>query len=106
MYSCRVSKGAVIDLKLPADFNSGILILEGRIKINDKEIALTDNFCLFKNDRTGIKTEALEDAIFLVLSGKPINEPIVSHGPFLMNTAEEIQQAMRDFGRGNFGHLK
>jgi redox-sensitive bicupin YhaK (pirin superfamily) len=106
MYSCRVLKGAALDLSLPADFNTGILILEGSIKINDNHIALTDNFCLFKNDGTGIKIETLEDAIFLVLSGEPINEPIVSHGPFLMNTAEEIQQAMRDFGSGKFGHLK
>ncbi|MGI8470535.1 MAG: pirin family protein [Pyrinomonadaceae bacterium] len=106
MYNCRVKKGATLDFTLPENFNTGILILEGSVKINGAEIAPVDNFCLFNNDGTEIKVEALEDAMFIVLSGEPLNEPIAAYGPFVMNTFEEIHQAKRDFGSGKFGYLE
>jgi len=55
MYNCRVNKGAVLDFTLPADYNTGILILEGGTRINDTGFAPLDNFCLFNNDGTEIK---------------------------------------------------
>lgn len=106
MYNCLVKKGVTLDFTLPENFNTGILILEGSARINDAEIAPVDNFCLFDNDGTEIKVEALEDAMFIVLSGEPLNEPIAAYGPFVMNTFEEIHQAKRDFGNGKFGYLE
>ena len=106
MYNARVKKGAKLTINLPENFNTGILIVEGRVKVNDSEDAPTDNFVLFKNDGETITVEALEDSIFLVLSGEPINEPIVPYGPFLMNTKEEILQAYDDLNKGKFGHLE
>lgn len=106
MYNCNLKKEAKLNFNLPAEFNTGILILEGSIKINDQDIIQTNHFCLFNNEGTEIEIEALEDAKFLVLSGEPIDEPIVSYGPFLMNTKEEIQQAFNDYNSGKFGYLE
>ena len=58
-------------------------------------------------DRTGgaVTLEAVNDATVLVLSGEAIDEPVVMHGPFVMNTADEIRQAMADFQSGRFGAI-
>ena len=61
---------------------------------------------LFENNGEGFTVQATEDAVVLILSGEPINEPIVSHGPFVMNTREEIVQAFEDFNMGKFGFLE
>jgi redox-sensitive bicupin YhaK (pirin superfamily) len=58
------------------------------------------------NDGEQFTIEATEDAIILVLGGEPINEPIAAHGPFVMNTREEIVQAFEDFNKGKFGFLE
>jgi redox-sensitive bicupin YhaK (pirin superfamily) len=60
---------------------------------------------MFSQDGEDIKVRALEDTVALLLSGEPINEPIVGHGPFVMNTREEIEQAINDFNRGAFGSI-
>ena len=52
-----------------------------------------------------VTLEANSDASVLVLSGEPIDEPVVMHGPFVMNTAEEINDAIRDFQSGRFGEI-
>jgi redox-sensitive bicupin YhaK (pirin superfamily) len=59
----------------------------------------------FKNDGEGISFEALEDTRILFLSGEPLNEPVVSHGPFVMNSQTEIMEAMRDYQKGKMGVL-
>jgi redox-sensitive bicupin YhaK (pirin superfamily) len=106
LYNARLEKAVIVDLSFPADFNTGIVVIEGSIRINDDDLAPVDHFCLFRNDGTEIKIEALENTVFLVLSGQPLKEPIVAHGPFLMNTVQEIRDAMTDFGSGKFGHLE
>ena len=106
MYNARIKKGTSIAFDLPENFNTGILVIEGKIKVNDTEHTPVDNFILFKNEGNMISVEAEEDSIFLVLSGEPIDEPIAAYGPFLMNTHEELEQAVSDYNRGKFGFLE
>lgn len=106
MYNARLNKGAKVDFNFPANFNTGFVIIEGSVKINATETAKTDQFIHFKNEGENIELEALENSIVLVLSGEPIEEQIVAYGPFLMNTHEEIQQALTDYNEGKFGYLE
>ena len=105
VYNARLKKGASIELSFSTSYNTGILIIEGSTVING-ETASTDHFVLFKNDGELITIEAPEDAILLILSGEPIDEPIAQYGPFLMNTWEEVEQAISDVSAGKFGVLE
>jgi redox-sensitive bicupin YhaK (pirin superfamily) len=106
MYNLHLKAGANLNFDLPANFNTGILVVEGSATINGSSSAQADSFVLFRNDGETIEVKANEDSILLVLSGEPINEPLVAYGPFLMNTQEEIRQAYHDFQKGKFGVLE
>ena len=103
--NARLNKGGKASFHFPENFNTGLLVIEGEIIVNDTETVPTDNFLLFENAGETFTIEGLEDSVVLILSGEPINEPIVAHGPFVMNTREEISQAIRDFNLGKFGYL-
>jgi redox-sensitive bicupin YhaK (pirin superfamily) len=60
---------------------------------------------LFKNEGESFTMKASQDSIVLILSGEPINEPIAAHGPFVMNTREQIMEAFQDYELGKFGEL-
>jgi redox-sensitive bicupin YhaK (pirin superfamily) len=60
---------------------------------------------LFNNKGTEFTIRADDDAEILILSGEPIDEPIASYGPFVMNTNDEIRQTIDDFNNGKFGYL-
>lgn len=105
MYNLKLKKGASVPVNLPASFNTGFLVAEGSVTINGQAVA-QDHFVLFANEEGTIQVEATEDAIILVLSGEPINEPIAAYGPFLMNTWEELEQAVKDVNAGKFGVLE
>ncbi|HEY8690343.1 MAG TPA: pirin family protein [Chitinophagaceae bacterium] len=105
MYNAKLKKGNSVSFDLPENFNTGILVVEGSVKVNG-ENAPADNFILFKNEGETISVEVAEDSILFVISGEPINEPITAYGPFLMNTHEELEQALEDFNKGKFGYLE
>jgi quercetin 2,3-dioxygenase len=106
MYIGRFKAGADLKFSLPSSYNTGVLVVEGEVKMNQKQRVQSDHFVLFKNDGTDFEISAEQEATFLLLSGEPINEPIVPYGPFVMNTSEEIVQAFADFRAGKFGHLE
>lgn len=105
VYNARLKKGAKLEMSFPANYNTGLLIIEGNAVINEANVS-TDHFVLFKNDGENFTIEAKEDTVILVLSGEPIDEPIAAYGPFLMNTWEEVEQAINDVNAGKFGVLE
>ncbi len=106
MYNMRLKKGSIESFSLPENFNTGILVVEGNITVNGHDVVPTDHFVLFKNEGDEITVSVNEDAVLLVLSGEPIQENLFPHGPFLMNTREEILQAFDDLSKGKFGTLE
>ena len=106
MFNAKVNQGGTADFQFPAHYSTVLLVLEGTITINGNEKVPTDHLALMENDGETFEFEALENAVVLVLSGEPINEPIAAHGPFVMNTKEELMQAFNDFNTGKFGHLE
>lgn len=105
MYNVRVKAGAEVLFSLPQQYNTGVVVIEGSVTLNDKLVD-TDHFVLFANNGTDIKLQATGDAIVLLLSGEPIDEPIISYGPFVMNTRQEIIEAYDDLNKGKFGFLE
>lgn len=106
MMNAKLKADGKAEFSFPAHFNTAALVIEGSITVNGEEKAKTDHFVLFKNEGETFTIEALEDTIVLIISGEPINEPIYPHGPFVMNSREEIMQAFEDFNTGKFGYLE
>ncbi len=104
VFDIKLKKGASTHTTLPAGYNTAILVINGSANINGQKAA-EHNFVLFSNEGEEIDIKANEDTVLLLLSGEPLNEPIVSYGPFVMNTQEEIVQAIRDFQSGKYGVL-
>ena len=105
LFNAKLKKEATASFSLPSNYNTCLLVIEGAIKVNNTEKVPTDNFVLFTNEGEDFSIEAIEDAVVLVLSGEPIQEPIVASGPFVMNTRQELQQAYIDYNAGKFGQL-
>ncbi len=105
LLNSKLNKGAKAIFSFPAHYNTFIIVLEGNVLLNESNIVDYNCMAVFSNEGTDFTIEAQEDSIVLVLSGEPINEPIFAHGPFVMNTREEIVQAFNDFQNGKFGTL-
>ncbi len=106
LFNAKLKKGGKADFQFPVEYNTALLVLEGNIMVNGKEKTPTDHLALMANNGENFEIEAIDDALVLVLSGEPINEPIAAQGPFVMNTREELMQAFNDFNIGKFGYLE
>ncbi len=107
VFDIRLKKDEELVLPAPDGWNTSVVVLRGALESsgNHDVIAKDAKMLMFSQEAEGIKVKALEDTVALLLSGEPIAEPIVGHGPFVMNTREEIEEAIDDFNRGAFGSI-
>ena len=105
MLNAKLTSGGSATFSFPANHNTCILVIEGEVILNDTEDVPLDHLALFKNEGESFIIKATQNSIVLILSGEPINEPIAAHGPFVMNTREQIMEAFQDYELGKFGEL-
>jgi redox-sensitive bicupin YhaK (pirin superfamily) len=107
VFDIRLKKGEELLLSAASGWNTSVVVLRGSLvsAVDPGVIAKDAKMLMFSQDGEDIKIKALEDSAALLLSGEPIDEPIVGHGPFVMNTREQIIQAINDFNRGAFGSI-
>jgi quercetin 2,3-dioxygenase len=101
----EIQKGGKISVPMPTDYNAFLYLLSGKINIEGYGLTEPLNAVVFAKDGEGVTIEAVEDSRILLMSGLPLNEEVVSHGPFVMNTHTEILEAMRDYQTGKMGIL-
>jgi quercetin 2,3-dioxygenase len=105
LYDLRLVAGHRAELSLPAGFNTGIFVLSGEVALNGSHKVGEAEMALCDPQGTQVNFEAMKEATVLVLSGEPILEPVARMGPFVMNTEEELVQAVNDYRGGKMGHL-
>ncbi len=106
LFNAKLNKGGKAEFSFPPSYNTTLLVIEGSIRVNEGEVVPSDHFALFENERETFTLQALENSIVLIMSAEPLKEPIAAHGPFVMNTLEEITAAYNDYHRGKFGFLE
>ena len=100
LWDLRLKAGHKTDLRLPDGLTALLLLLNGSVRVNNSKVAGAAELALFEREGQGIALDAPRETTLLAMSGQPIDEPIVGYGPFVMNTREEISQAMADFRAG------
>jgi redox-sensitive bicupin YhaK (pirin superfamily) len=104
-FTVEFKKGAKYFFRIPATHNAFIYLLDGKINLGTEGEIAGNYTAVFNNDGDGFELEALEDTRLFVGTGEPLNEPVVSHGPFVMNTETQIMEAFRDYQMGRMGVL-
>ncbi|MGH6638348.1 MAG: pirin family protein, partial [Polaromonas sp.] len=105
VWDLRLRQGKTTTLTIPQGRTAALVVLHGTVLVNEKEVVREAQMVLLDRAGEALMVEANSDATLLLLSGEPIDEPIVGHGPFVMNTRDEIMQAMQDFNAGRFGRM-
>lgn len=103
VWDMRLNRGGTTTLDVSDGHTTLLVVLSGTVQINGTKVARDAELVIFEREGVEIVLEANNDAKLLVLTGEPIDEPVVGHGPFVMNSAEEIEESVRDFRSGRFG---
>jgi quercetin 2,3-dioxygenase len=108
IFDLQWGEQGVSEFVLPAGFTSLTFALEGDVKVGaDERPVLPGQLGVLERQSHGeVRIHGGKNARVLVLSGEPIGEPVAAYGPFVMNTQNEIMEAMRDYQSGKMGHLR
>ncbi len=105
VWDLRLVSKQQIDLEIPIGHSTILIVLKGAGRVNKSEAIEEAEIGLFDRTGTSIHIDCAKDAMILLLSGEPIDEPVVGQGPFVMNSLQEIRQAILDYQNGKMGHL-
>lgn len=103
VWDVRLRAGGAVHLPAPDGHNTLLVVLDGSVHINADETVNKGAVAALEADGEGLRVEACNDAILLLLSGEPLDEPVVGYGPFVMNSRAEIEQAFADYRAGKYG---
>lgn len=97
----------IASIKIPSNHQAFLYLISGSVMVNNAEQLIQDEnqFVQFNQDGEGILIKADKESKLLLMSGEPLNEPVTSYGPYVMNTQTEILEAMRDYQIGKMGFL-
>ena len=104
MVTLAFEPGGHVHIPVARDRNVFLYVVRGSVRISGIE-AEPHHLIELENDADAVDIEAIGDAMLLFGHAQPLGEPVVSHGPFVMNTRDEIRQAMMDYQSGKFGGL-
>lgn len=105
VWDVQLTRGRSTELPVQEGWNTALVVIQGSLVVNGSTQAGADQLVVLRREGSNVHVEAGSDARFLVLSGEPLDEPVVGYGPFVMNTEQEIQQAIADFNSGRFGQI-
>lgn len=105
VWDMRLRAGAQLQLPVAAGRNAALVVLNGKLRVNSERDAGPASLVLLDRAGEGVALQVLEDTSVLLLSGEPIDEPIVGYGPFVMNSQAEIAESFDDFHAGRFGQM-
>jgi quercetin 2,3-dioxygenase len=106
VFDLRLKANDPVKFALPDGHNAAVVLLQGDVVVNGAEgLKGAARIAVLSDEGEGISIEPREDSTLLILSGEPIDEPVASYGPFVMNTEEELKQAFLDYRTGKMGNL-
>lgn len=105
VWDIQLQRGGVSTLQVPEHHTCLLIVLSGTVLVNDKKVVRDAELVIFDRSGTTVQLEANNDAKLLVLTGEPINEPVVGYGPFVMNTTEQIHESITAFNQNKMGQM-